>query len=64
MPFCAVVVLVAGGFEIVNPPTEIVPGTPPLAPSQLGDPAPPAPGHEWHDPQSVVPDALVYALWS
>ncbi len=43
MPFC-VVAQVAGGWEIVNPPTEMVAGTPPPAPSQLGAETVPGPG--------------------
>jgi hypothetical protein len=64
MPFW-VVAEVAGGWETVNPPTGMVAGTPPLAtPSQLGAETVPVPGKEWHELQSVLPDALVKELWS
>ena len=54
MPSC-VVALDAGGRETAKPPTEIVGGAPPPAPSQLGAAAVPVPGSEWHELQSVVP---------
>jgi hypothetical protein len=46
---------------MVKPPTTMNGGAPAAAPFQLGAEGVPVPGYEWHEAQSVVPDASVKA---